>query len=101
MMIDSSAAPAWAEEDPSSPEDWGRLLRKACKSKFFKQVTEESISDVLDKASAQGLAPQEFINLVCAIGLHSCKRARIAYKLAVVMCRATRTPRLRSCLRRS
>lgn len=49
---------------PQCPEDWARELRRACKSKFFKQVTEQSIRDVFDAASAAGVEPRQFINLV-------------------------------------
>lgn len=49
---------------PQCPEDWARELRRACKSRFFKQVTEQSIIDVFDAASAAGVEPRQFINLV-------------------------------------
>jgi hypothetical protein len=64
-MIESEAERAAQDEsEPASLEDWARLLRKACKSKFYKQVTEDCIIDVLEKAKAAGFEARDFINLV-------------------------------------
>lgn len=50
-------------------EEYARALRRACKSKFFKQVEVQAVADVVADARAAGFDPADFVNLV-SVHLH-------------------------------